>query len=102
MFQKIRAAAKRLYDTLDRRATKLLGYAVGAIASLDLTSIADPLKELLGNRVFDVMLVAIGLATIARGHVTGARYAALQAEHAALQAQVAAAQTGGGGDRAAA
>jgi diphthamide synthase subunit DPH2 len=94
MFANLRQRVRRLYEALDRRATKLLGATVGLVASADLTSIADPLKELIGNRGFDVALIVIALATYARGHVTGARYEALKAEHEDLKAQLAAAQTG--------
>lgn len=85
MFAKLKAQVLRVVHLVDAHATKLLGLATGALAGADVSGVADPLRELIGSRGFDVLLLTIAAATYARGHVTGLRARRLEARVSALE-----------------
>lgn len=58
------AALKSWYEN---HFTKFLGFIVFALATGDVTSYAAPLKALIGEKHYQMLIVLAGLATLYRG-----------------------------------
>lgn len=47
---------------------KTLGYLIGSLVGLDIVGLADPIKTFIGNRGFNVVLLASALVIAIRAH----------------------------------